>query len=279
MRPVLPGRGTAQPPGHRARQPLACRAARARAFPTPVRVPAGRRSERHARGTEPLRPNTWHAPDLRPLRRYEAVMDTHLGKDGLPVSEVVGATPTSWLPRGCALSFTVRYLAEADPQRALALWNRYRQQFLVEQFLITGFREWPLGTDRPADADSGPIVHGVGAAASAFGIAAARHAGRAPGRESGIHSRPRRARRQHALLADCPGGILSPGCSDSCPSQAPAPAASQHSLKRQFSAERSRPRCSMVDPQQSAPLHCVHGVDEPSLAIEPVSSKIGCTIH
>lgn len=109
-----------------------------------------------------------------PLRRYEAVMDTHLGKDGLPVSEVVGATPTSWLPRGCALSFTVRYLAEADPQRALALWNRYRQQFLVEQFLITGFREWPLGTDRPADADSGPIVHGVGAAASAFGIAAAR---------------------------------------------------------------------------------------------------------
>jgi hypothetical protein len=105
------------------------------------------------------------------------VVDSHLGKDGLPASEVVGVTPTSRLPRGCALSYTVRYLAEADPLRAQALWDRYRQRFLVEHLLITGFREWSHGTERPADADSGPIVQGVGAAASAFGIAAARAMG------------------------------------------------------------------------------------------------------
>ena len=43
--------------------------------------------------------------------------------------------------------------------------------------LVTGFREWPVGVDRAADVDSGPIVSGIGAAASALGIAAARAMG------------------------------------------------------------------------------------------------------
>src|SRR5262249_27660688 len=109
-----------------------------------------------------------------PLRRYEAVIESHSGKDGLPASEVVGVTATSRLPRGCALSYMVRYLAEADPKRARALWTRYSQRFLVRHLFGTGFREWPPGIERPSDADSGPIVQGIGAAASAFGIAAAR---------------------------------------------------------------------------------------------------------
>lgn len=112
-----------------------------------------------------------------PLRRYASVIDAHTGRDSLPMSEVTGVTATSRLPRGCALSFTVRYLAEVDPTRAQALFRRYRESFLIRNPLVTGFREWPPGVERAADADSGPIVQGIGAAASALGIAAARAMG------------------------------------------------------------------------------------------------------
>lgn len=112
-----------------------------------------------------------------PLRRYATVLASHTAPDGLPMSEVAGVTPTSRMPRGCALSYSVRYLAEVDPARALLIWRSYRERFLVNDLLVTGFREWPPGVDRAADVDSGPIVRGIGAAASAFGIAAARAMG------------------------------------------------------------------------------------------------------
>jgi hypothetical protein len=81
---------------------------------------------------------------------------------------------TGKLPRGCALTFSVRYLAEVDRALATTWWTALLDHYLVDYALLVGFREWPPGVDRPADADSGPIVRGVGAAATAFGIAAAR---------------------------------------------------------------------------------------------------------
>ena len=42
---------------------------------------------------------------------------------------------------------------------------------------LVGFREWPRGVERPADMDSGPIVFGIGTAASALAIGAARAQG------------------------------------------------------------------------------------------------------
>ncbi|MCA2979044.1 MAG: hypothetical protein INH41_28695 [Myxococcaceae bacterium] len=98
---------------------------------------------------------------------------THLG--GLPVSEVTGTAAGARLPRGCAQSFISRYLAEVDPARTLVWWRRYRRDFFVELPLgIVGFREWPRGVDGPSDVDSGPILLGIGTAASALAISAAR---------------------------------------------------------------------------------------------------------
>lgn len=114
---------------------------------------------------------------VEPVRRYWEVVERSAGKDGLPRSEVAGATESGRHPRGCALSFSLRYLAEVDPHRARALWKRYVALYLVDGVLVTGFREWPVGVDRAADVDSGPIVSGIGAAASALGIAAARAMG------------------------------------------------------------------------------------------------------
>jgi hypothetical protein len=116
-----------------------------------------------------------------PLARFRARYAT-VDADGravLPVSEATGAHATSKLPRGCALSWSVRYLAEVDRPLADALWAAYKRDSLVSVPVvgIAGFREWPRGVNRPADVDSGPIVQGIGAAASAFGIAAARALG------------------------------------------------------------------------------------------------------
>ena len=98
-------------------------------------------------------------------------MDTSLA---LPWSEVTGHARTARVPRGCALSWQTRYLREFDPELGARWWRSYRAQFLVDRVALVGFREWPPGMDVTADADSGPIVQGVGAAATAFGIAAAR---------------------------------------------------------------------------------------------------------
>jgi hypothetical protein len=113
-----------------------------------------------------------------PLRRFREVMARPaLSRRGLPVSEVTQARSTSRFPRGCAQSFISRYLAEADPALAHRWWATYRKDFLVDQGPLLGFREWPPGVEQPGDGDSGPIILGIGTAASALAIAAARAQG------------------------------------------------------------------------------------------------------
>jgi hypothetical protein len=98
-------------------------------------------------------------------------------KLGLPWSEVTGKAKGARDPRGCALSWQTRYLNEIDPALAGQWWDRYKKAYLVDDVVLVGFREWPPGRDRPADVDSGPIVRGVGSAATALAIGAARVVG------------------------------------------------------------------------------------------------------
>lgn len=111
-----------------------------------------------------------------PLEAYRARMSKADGDVswGLPPSELEGGHPWSNLPRGCALSWSVRYLAAYDEPAARSMWRAYKKQFLVVIGPVAGFREWPPGHGTDADVDSGPIVLGIGAAATAFGLAAAR---------------------------------------------------------------------------------------------------------
>jgi hypothetical protein len=119
-----------------------------------------------------------HAAHLadEPVRRWRAyvlekAMDAKLG---LPWSEVTGKAKGARDPRGCALSWQTRYLNEIDPDLAGQWWDRYKRAYLVDKVVLVGFREWPVGRDRPADVDSGPIVQGVGGAATALAISGAR---------------------------------------------------------------------------------------------------------
>ncbi|MEW5737598.1 MAG: hypothetical protein AB1938_01665 [Myxococcota bacterium] len=143
----------------------------------------------------PLRWPADQSATLASLGRYDAAHGTSLvtaplaawarvleekgmnAKYALPMSEVTGRGPGASFPRGCAQSFISRYLAEVDASRSAEWWAAYREHFLVRVAGLPGFREWPRGVERKADVDSGPILLGVGAAASAFGISAARAQG------------------------------------------------------------------------------------------------------
>jgi hypothetical protein len=114
-----------------------------------------------------------------PLAAWRRMLDTK-GMNAewkLPVSEVTGRGPGAAYPRGCAQSYISRYLAEVDPALSAEWWVAYREGFLTRVAGVPGFREWPPGVEGAADSDSGPILLGIGAAASAFGIAAARAQG------------------------------------------------------------------------------------------------------
>jgi hypothetical protein len=173
----------------------------------PCADPARHRRISEALAARSLREPTRHVPSypgvalrwpadqtatLAALARHDRAHGTHLAeaplaawrdhvlahaldaKLGLPWSEVTGRGPGARAPRGCALSWQTRYLAELDPALARRWWEAYRASYLVDRLLLVGFREWPEGRERPADADSGPIVQGVGAAATALAIPAAR---------------------------------------------------------------------------------------------------------
>ncbi len=97
-------------------------------------------------------------------------------KTGLPLSEITG-TKTGSYPRGCALSWSIRYINKFAPKKAKILWERYKKHFKENYIFVAGFREWPRGIDKKSDIDSGPIIQEIGAAATAFAIGASKEVG------------------------------------------------------------------------------------------------------
>lgn len=113
-----------------------------------------------------------------PLTRWRAQLEKSLdATTKLPRSELTGKGSGAKYPRGCAQSYLTRYVSEVDPVLAASWWAPYREQFLVRLGPVVGFREWPRGVERKADVDSGPILFGVGTAASALAVSAARSQG------------------------------------------------------------------------------------------------------
>ena len=114
-----------------------------------------------------------------PIAAWVAFMASPAGTDaetGLHRSEVAGAMDYGPMARGCAMSWTIRYMHAFDPAGAAALWEPYRAQYAAERGLL-GFREWPPGVEGVSDIDSGPIIAGVGASATAFAVGASRAVG------------------------------------------------------------------------------------------------------
>ena len=83
--------------------------------------------------------------------------------------------------RGCSGQWGVRWAAELWPQTAKKWYESFDKHFWQRRFGMAGFREFRKSSNQKNwyfDVDSGPVVGGFGAAASAFGLGAARANGR-----------------------------------------------------------------------------------------------------
>lgn len=78
--------------------------------------------------------------------------------------------PMQKLPRGCALSWSSLYMAQFAPKEARELYQHYRRSYFRSVMGLGGFREWPPGKNYGMDADTGPILFGIGFAASGLAI-------------------------------------------------------------------------------------------------------------
>lgn len=105
-------------------------------------------------------------------------MDTHVDSiTGLPPAQLdfdSGAMVEG--PRGCDLSLRVALLAQRDRARGEKMYKAYTQHFSVSSLGISGFGEWPDGKSGTADPDSGPVLMGLGMAATGLGLGAVRAA-------------------------------------------------------------------------------------------------------
>ena len=104
--------------------------------------------------------------------------------------DTLGLVPYSanaWRPerrsaaRGCGNSYVGLFSPELWPQQARVWYDLYERHFWQETWALAGFREFPRGLrgrDWYMDVDAGPVLGGLGFAASAFGAGAARVNGR-----------------------------------------------------------------------------------------------------
>ena len=83
--------------------------------------------------------------------------------------------------RGCSSQWGIRWAAQVWPDTAKNWYVNFDKYYWQRRFGVAGFREYNKGSDLPNwhfDIDAGPVAGGFGAAASAFGLGAARATGR-----------------------------------------------------------------------------------------------------
>jgi len=118
--------------------------------------------------------------------RSDAVIRRHLDwmsknathkSTNLPYSKINNTGRGIDLPRGCDLSWRISLIAHLDPRLARTMYYDYVKAFWIDRKTSPGFAEWPGGKSGKQDADSGPIIVGIGTTASWMGLAASSAAG------------------------------------------------------------------------------------------------------
>ncbi|WP_018353005.1 hypothetical protein [Longispora albida] len=76
-------------------------------------------------------------------------------------------------PRATSQVMLLRFLTEIDQARAVRDWPVFRERFRSTVPGAPGLREYPRGADGDGDVDSGPLILGLSASASAVGLGTA----------------------------------------------------------------------------------------------------------
>ena len=92
---------------------------------------------------------------------------------GLYTTEVLGTRKYSDQPRGCSLSYMIHYMGRFSQKRAAEQWKLYKKHMMHRMFGKVGFREYLVEYDASWSPDSGPIIGGIGVAATGLALNAA----------------------------------------------------------------------------------------------------------
>ncbi|MDB4990697.1 MAG: hypothetical protein JWN04_5875, partial [Myxococcaceae bacterium] len=128
------------------------------------------------------------------LRRVDQVIDTHrsrliarwLARVAQRRDPRTGLIPhqadaTTGVPvvgaRGSSQALLQRFWPIVDPSGSARDYQRFRELFVDSALGFAGVREYPKGSNGPADVDSGPLLFGLSPSASAVAIGAARAGG------------------------------------------------------------------------------------------------------
>ncbi|MBT3838301.1 MAG: hypothetical protein HOB40_01710 [Candidatus Marinimicrobia bacterium] len=92
---------------------------------------------------------------------------------GLFITEVLGTRKYSNQPRGCAIAYLVHYMGRFSPKEAKEQWKLFKKHMEIRVMGKIGFREFLPDYDGTWSPDSGPIIMGVGIAATGLALNAA----------------------------------------------------------------------------------------------------------
>jgi len=115
-----------------------------------------------------------HGTDLHaePARRWCAYMREHgtHRPTGMFITEVMGSHRYSNQPRGCSHSYMVHYMSSWAPELAAEQWALFKEHMLIKRFGSWGFREYLPSFAGRMTPDTGPIIRGVGIAATGLAL-------------------------------------------------------------------------------------------------------------
>ena len=106
-----------------------------------------------------------------PAERWLKYIRNHcLHETGLVKTEVMNCKRYSKQPRGCSLAYLVHYSRSFAPDFAEEQWELFKAHMLSKAYGFSGFREYLVSYKGGMTPDTGPIVGGLGAAASGLAI-------------------------------------------------------------------------------------------------------------
>jgi len=89
---------------------------------------------------------------------------------GLFQTEVMNCKSYSKEPRGCALAYLIYYMHDFAPEPAKFQWDLFKRHMKVTKLGLSGFREYLPEYQGRWTPDSGPIIAGLGVAASGLAL-------------------------------------------------------------------------------------------------------------
>jgi hypothetical protein len=111
---------------------------------------------------------------------YKETIDSWINEVKLNLDSVTGLIPHAVYPftgeprtiaRGSSQSLSLYFLSEIDHPFVAEQFTIYQELFKDCRFGLTGIREYPKGSSGMGDVDSGPVLLGIGGAASIVGQA------------------------------------------------------------------------------------------------------------